>query len=608
MNSINLSAIKKVIDNHKPTLPRTVDMENIQQYFNDQNLTDFNQQKIQDLLAEKIKLTVKKGHHLLSKKLKELERELIHEQVIVNTVAQPYLRVLDCLRDNMRSDKYSNEFEGSWEDALKATIDYIEWSNYWISRDSSKNATPELRCAIAMKRLRGIGKHGRNCTKPSQLTSQWLDEIFKNIEKRIIKFGGKDFLVKLFAWLNTYYDESQMRYHYINPLNYNTIWEPKVPIGLLINLAAKHPLGIKPLQRSHEDFIRILDTSKEFACLYDSERNNPYAGLNFSPDSINEEIKRIALHDSLFQPVQLRPTDVPVILNGLLDWFYTEKLVSAESRASLENATIVLAAIQRTVGKAKGPVVLSLDVLSKNCTSIERHTLKDLINSVFAHPERRANHNFNSVTDVPDDTQPRELRVGPNLQDKPLLIIGKDRYLIVDHSICAPAMIEAILGYMRALGVKSDIGYAVEHLISNELAKRNVIAHTGKYSNGKVIEECDLVIETEPTIIFMETKAKSLTKAGKAAFDPKLLKDLFDSFVHAIIQTGKHSIKILNDSKLVLNESSANPTTIVLCGREIERVAVTLHDFGGFQYRTFIDQLLLNHLSIKYLPTNTPLR
>ena len=54
--------------------------------------------------------------------------------------------------------------------------------------------------------------------------------------------------------------------------------------------------------------------------------------------------------------------------------------------------------------------------------------------------------------------------------------------------------------------------------------------------------ECDVVIEDENNIVFIEIKKKALTSASRAGDDIKLIIDLSNSILDAHLQTGQHEL------------------------------------------------------------------
>lgn len=600
MQSITLDQIRKIIDNHQPQLLRTADPETAKSFANITDRSYYSSKEVSEALRHRITNSFSSGHHQVWLQIKIHLNDLIHEHIIHNVPLQPYFSTLRYLQECMRSDSSEVEIQGSWENALKATIDSMGWDGNAEHYQGEHLYQAEFASAYAMKRLRGIGKSGKVSSKPSDISDIRLQEIFNALERQVQHFGGIELAKRLFAWLSKFYDPMQMRYHYVTPLGLYQSWEPKVPINLLINLAAKYPLGKKPYQRDDADWKRLIQLSQDFACLYGVQPSNMYEGLFNTPTSILAEMRRIALHDALFSPLQLRPTDVIRILRGLIGWFQNENKISTIVAQQLDCALTVLAAIQRLLMGSQGPVAFTSDAICKLCPTVPTEEVNNLLVSIFAHPITGANQNFKSITEVPDQSLPRNSRAGANLMDRPLLTLFKDRFVVLDHSVCAPAMVEAVLAYMRQLELTSDLGYAVEYLLSTELGSRDIDIKTGKYQVDNKTFECDLIIESGASILFIEAKAKALTRASRAAFDISLLKDIADSLVYAIVQSGRHSLKIFRDKSVSLIAPSGETEVIELGDRRLERFAITLHDFGGFQDRIVIDQILQNHISIAY--------
>ena len=103
--------------------------------------------------------------------------------------------------------------------------------------------------------------------------------------------------------------------------------------------------------------------------------------------------------------------------------------------------------------------------------------------------------------------------------------------------------------------------------------------------------ECDIVVETAQTIIFLEIKKKPLTRRAQAGSNAHVLLDLAASLLAAQVQTGWHEVRLRRKGFIDL---TANGVTrrLELKGRHIERIAVSLMQFGSFQDRIFLKQFL----------------
>jgi hypothetical protein len=120
-----------------------------------------------------------------------------------------------------------------------------------------------------------------------------------------------------------------------------------------------------------------------------------------------------------------------------------------------------------------------------------------------------------------------------------------------------------------------------------------------KYQTSRQQGECDIIIESDDTIIFIEIKKKPLTNNAKGGCDAAIVADLAGSLLDSQIQLGWHEIIIRSEGYLELtpNNEPNNKYRLELNGRSIERVTLTLLDFGGFQDRNFLYQFLQLMLS-----------
>ncbi|GAA0219013.1 hypothetical protein GCM10009125_04960 [Castellaniella daejeonensis] len=144
------------------------------------------------------------------------------------------------------------------------------------------------------------------------------------------------------------------------------------------------------------------------------------------------------------------------------------------------------------------------------------------------------------------------------------------------------------------------IGLAVERFLKSELAYRGVAVSGGNYESGGEHGECDLVIETPETVIFAEVKKKPLTRKAKAGSDTALMLDLAGSLLAAQAQAGWHEVRFRRDGHLNLDDKGTT-TFIELSNRGIERVAISLLDYGGFQDRIILKQFLESTIGAKFM-------
>lgn len=315
-------------------------------------------------------------------------------------------------------------------------------------------------------------------------------------------------------------------------------------------------------------------------------------------------MRDIVIHDALYTLPQLRPRDVPRILRGLLDALVKLQKISSYDLQQCERLLCVVNGIQMAIGERRGPVVLHLSEIQTNCKGMSPPEVKSLLQDALAHSPEGANFRYTRPTEIPDESLPRTERAGADFAERPLLLLGDDRYLILSHSACSPAFIESLLTKLRGAGIDSDVGYAVEEFLRSELCSRSIDVKSGNYSVGKMNGQCDIVIETDKRIVFIEVKKKSLTRAARCGFDVSVLTDMVYSMLHATLQSGWHELYLRTHQRLTL-ETPDGKQIVELKGREVERMAISLADYGGLQDRLVIKEVLRSQLLTQY-GSNSP--
>lgn len=96
-----------------------------------------------------------------------------------------------------------------------------------------------------------------------------------------------------------------------------------------------------------------------------------------------------------------------------------------------------------------------------------------------------------------------------------------------------------------------------------------------------------------PCVILMEVKKKPFTRLARSGNDVKILLDLSESILEAQRQAGRTELLLREKGIISLKDPLDNGVSeIVLGEREIERISITLLDYGSFQDRTVIKQFL----------------
>ena len=425
----------------------------------------------------------------------------------------------------------------------------------------------------------------------------------KEIEGVVAKIGGLNLARRIFAAIANAYDTDLQRYHLIPSLSMSGGGKPQVPWGYLLQLAIKHLAGQKPYEDNDASWGRVISLTTAYAAVIDVQPYVPTAFASFNPKGLLQYAQETALYDLMFRLPQLRPSDAVRLCKGLLG-FRDENELTPDGWSLGHSLEIIGALFDRTPD-IRGPVVIAEMDVRRALPHVPTPAISYVLEQILSHPPGGANQNYSRPTDAPTADRPE---LGLDFSFKPLLRLSGRRFLMVDRSVCAAACPEAILAALRPVENDLDkkVGLQAERFLEAELATRGVPVHSGDYDVGGDHGECDLVAETTETVVFLELKKKPLTRKARAGGDADLLLDIAGSLLSAQAQAGWHELRLRRAGRLDLRDNG-EIYHLDLNGREIERVAVALLDYGSFQDRIFLKHMLETTLGANFSPVDPAL-
>ncbi len=580
--------------------------------------TSFSRDKIINHLSEQIKKSLIPGG------LKAIYLWRLRDQVIIRSILddqplQRYLSILNRILDEIKMDDQilPLESEEEWRVAIRNVKDYnaICGENYGLDIKYFKRWFPrQFSVASSAKALRNYGyklevKDGKICIEESE-----QEKIARAIECDIQLIGGLEIAKRLFSLIQHLYDPEQGRYHLVrrfNAFNHENT-QPERPIGYLLNLCVKH-LEKSPILSPNpkENWERMVKLATIFTSVLDVQPYN-YFQLDFKTlDNLSEFLQEIALYDSIFCLNQLRPSDVPRILRGLFSLINVDDInkIQVELGWIPEQAILVAEAILNIDVDKLSPIIFTKEQVKDKLPDLDTTVIEEILD-IYCHSHNQANSEYKIPTDFRDKKY--------NFLLKPLLKLDRDKYVLMDRSWCSPAFYEALMYKLDEIKIPPNIhrqmGYYLESFVKEQLQSLKIkysyghyLVDRSKYQTSKENGECDIIIESDDTIIFIEIKKKALTNNAKGGCDAAIFADLAGSLLKTQIQLGWHEIIIRSEGYLELTPKAVAPSApnkepnnkyrLELNGRSIERVTLTLLDFGGFQDRNFLYQFLQLMLS-----------
>lgn len=603
---LDLQTLIEKVDTVSPRFGQATPLEQAYTLLGMPSEADLNRSGIIDRLQADIHAAFSSGHSMVFYHCRELRKQLVHEHIANGVSLDPYFEILSRLMDAMQRGASGNTVQGDWDIALRAAVEQRAFAGDLHRSSYEFLFQADRERARAAIRLKGIQANGQGGRVPYGLSPDRDALIARSIAKRVSHMGGSELAGRLFQYLEKTYCEEHGCYHDVNRFAPpgGQPFAPRLPSAFLFQLAAKYPTGKRPYKRTQRNWEELRQVSTDYATLHAVQPTSNIEWWNKDPQVLLSSMRDIAIHDALYTLPQLRPRDVPRILSGLLKSLVKLQRISPPTLAQCERLLCVINGIQSAVGERRGPVVIQTSDIQTTCEGMSLSEVRSLLHDALAHPAEGANSRYTRPTEIPDESLPRTERAGSNFAERPLLLLGDDRYLLLSHSACSPAFIEALLTQLRDAGIDSDVGYAVEDFLRSELASRGIDIKFGEYSVGKVQGQCDIVIETDKRVIFVEIKKKSLTRAARSGFDVAVLTDMVDSMLHATLQSGWHELHLRTHQRLTLDALDTQQT-VELRGRDIERMAISLADYGGLQDRLVVKEVLRGQLLTEY-GSNSP--
>jgi hypothetical protein len=477
----------------------------------------------------------------------------------------------------------SEEIEPDWNKAIRLLCS-IPRLPYLHTYAEVLDFTPRERAqANAVLRLRSDGFVIGFDEGEITLGEEEESRIAISIDALVREYGGQNMAEYVLQALRPVFDPTIRRFHMVRRTSGGLPdTPPGQPLGYFINLAAKH-WNVRPRPDS-VTLEKIVELSIAYAALFDVQPYNIYEAMHVDADHLIIFLQKTFIYDAMFGFFQLRITDAKKLYRDLLKRRMTELKLNGDSK--LSEALRVSDAIINTFCKSNGGVTFDSKIIA-NLLGIRAEKICQILDSTLAHAVGKANKNFLRPNDA----------VNASFPLRPLIKNANGRYSLVAPSLCGPAFVTALL--LQGAKGQSDfwekLGKDSEITLQKWLTSSNVEWHTGTYIaelQGKKIEgECDVVIETKDTIIFVECKNKGLRNISRTGSTEHILIDLALGLLHATSQAMRHELVLLENGAIELNRDT-ECYKLTWSGRHIAHLAVSLPEFGAVQDRQILKNIL----------------
>lgn len=354
---------------------------------------------------------------------------------------------------------------------------------------------------------------------------------------------------------------------------------PAVPVGLLFNIAVKLPLrGTRDsLTRRRIAWDKSIALARDFAAMLDLESYTQFTYMNADASQLEAKLRQAAHYDHCFTIRQWHFNFTSEFLENFFGLNFNAEMKQklGWDVSDILNLTHVLSDCVKQY-----PTVIPVKSLIKG--GIESK-LVDCMLPYLTHTECEANKAYRS----PFDTG------GLNMMLRPA-IWSKDKHNLVfpTDSLTGPAIFEAVFDALKKIGSDAVIsklrGDGTERLTKYVFKKygfsptfEDAKYDLGESNNG----ECDLVFEDDDNIIFVECKAKALTRGAMTGIQGEALLDFASSVLASQAQALRHEriLRTLGEIRFL------DGRVLKLGHRRITRLTVTLVDHGMLQNKWMLN-------------------
>lgn len=500
-------------------------------------------------------------------------------------------RLWDILRDILRSAPHIRPLS-SREKWLKA-LTFVCASNTLISFNSGRHAN--TRESVEGRALGELGRKGFDVLVDglgARLAPRSYDLACHEIEKLIRKAGGLHVASSIFKIMradqriiDAYFSHARRLSHLYE------VTEPETPWHFLYSLALKH-LDTQGTEAEPSRFLEKIERlSKNFTAACGFQPHSIYENLNISNSSLEGRIFESVSYDEMMAFPQWQGQVAGKLLLDFFDCLHECGYVFPDYPFEVWRLFLNV-----LIAKSKPDdfsPIHEFDLVSRGL---------DLNQAIyFMESSTCPKSHLNSDYRRPSDTHRR------NHTRYPIIKAYSDVALIQPLSIASRALCQRLHDAPRLTdkNLNTIAGKALESLTSKILTRagNNITVSETRYPGERkgIDYEVDLVVESDDVIYFIECKKKSLTTLSRAGQTLNIFTDLATSIIPALKQLARNEHFLRSRGALKFQ----NGYVLALDNRRIEKIAISLHDHGSLQERSFFVPFV-RKMAISYLSASSP--
>lgn len=373
---------------------------------------------------------------------------------------------------------------------------------------------------------------------------------------------------------------------------------PLIPWGFLFKLAIKNFGQTKNLQNPSEVWKEAIELSANYATMLGIQEYFAWEMIFIEPRNLLETLERLVLNDQVYSINQVRSSHILELIEKI---FLNEPFNSFLLPWCISDYKLVVKAIIN-LAKTKTPYKFTAKKIYDNIgCELQLEKIVHILDSL-SHGEGVLNKEFLMPFDSLEN----------NINLKPLIKTGKLEYMILDLPLFCYGFYEVLYQACLSFGLKEiEMGELLERFVCNKLTEGNIkFMHGEKYKLDSSMRnllgtkredgECDFIIETNDTIIFIELKKKMLTREAQGGNVESISSDLIKSFLAAQIQCNWHEIILKKNGKIQFISNKV----LKWEKRKIEKISLSMFDYMSLHDGMVVSKIMKGLLNSKLLSIN----
>ena len=413
--------------------------------------------------------------------------------------------------------------------------------------------------------------------------------IHKFLLDKISAIGGIDFLFKLYSQeisktfepkLNRYLiQKNKVQYLQKKPI-------ARIPFNYLIQISFKCLCIKNMLLTEHgknQLYNEVIEISKDYLTCLNLQNHTIFGDIFREIKDIPYELHKNILFDRIHTPLQYNPDFVYRMLEVIANGFKTEVIFDYSVKTYLKFCKTIL-------DRKDVCVCYTIEDIART-TGINKSTIIKILADT--------SEDYNNI-----NTEFYDIFSKTNYIEKPFIKLKNGTFFLFCPHFNGISFYHVFYKKLSAIPtiISNKIGKLVEKVIRNILDIKNIAYHCGKYKNPDGTgSDCDIVIENNKKIIFLEIKNRPLSKTLEFGEDVETLKTLSEGMVYAQKQCFSHALYLKKFGKLeLINEDDGSKYSLLQSDRQIICVSVCLHEYLFLTDKTFSSYLLESLLFIEY--------